>query len=115
MGTFDNASGHALHEEEGAIGCEVCMEPVDDCECPECPTCHEHGNPDCRTDKCGGLVGYMTNGEYIKKLFRLSSIGPGTGNTFVDFAALLAEVELLPVRRRNAIMTAVALKQETSR
>jgi hypothetical protein len=27
--------------------CEVCGENIDYCECPECPICHEYGNPDC--------------------------------------------------------------------
>ena len=27
--------------------CEVCGNAVDDCICPECPTCGEQGNPDC--------------------------------------------------------------------
>ena len=28
--------------------CEVCGEPVDNCECAECPICGEQGNPDCQ-------------------------------------------------------------------
>lgn len=27
--------------------CAVCCKPVDDCICPECPTCHSHGDPKC--------------------------------------------------------------------
>ena len=27
--------------------CEVCGEGVDNCICPECPVCEEHGNPEC--------------------------------------------------------------------
>lgn len=27
--------------------CEVCREHVDDCECPECPICGEHGSKHC--------------------------------------------------------------------
>lgn len=28
-------------------GCEVCLKDCDDCICPECPACGEHGNPKC--------------------------------------------------------------------
>ena len=28
-------------------GCAACGEYVDNCSCPQCPSCGEHGNPDC--------------------------------------------------------------------
>lgn len=31
--------------------CEVCGEEVDRCDCPECPVCHEVGNPKCAINK----------------------------------------------------------------
>ena len=27
--------------------CEVCGQSLDKCDCPECPVCHEVGNPAC--------------------------------------------------------------------
>lgn len=49
MGTYDNAFGGALHDPmfDAEEGCDVCWRYVDDCICPECPVCGEHGNPKC--------------------------------------------------------------------
>ena len=49
MGTYDNSFGGALHDPMFDYDgfCEVCEKPVDDCDCPVCPTCHEQGNPAC--------------------------------------------------------------------
>ncbi len=32
--------------------CDVCGRDIMDCECPECPVCHQVGDPDCFTE-CG--------------------------------------------------------------
>jgi uncharacterized paraquat-inducible protein A len=33
--------------EQGDWICEICHKHVDNCECPECPVCGDHGNPNC--------------------------------------------------------------------
>lgn len=35
--------------------CDVCGRPIDLCICPECPTCHAHGDPACYD---GGTAGF---------------------------------------------------------
>lgn len=37
---IDDAMGANAH-------CEVCLQHVDSCVCPECPTCGDAGNPHC--------------------------------------------------------------------
>lgn len=42
--------------DDGPCICEVCGGDVDrdECVCPECPTCGEHGNPGCYVGKDAG-------------------------------------------------------------
>lgn len=37
------------NQEEGP--CEVCGKSLDDCDCPACPECGEHGNPKCKINE----------------------------------------------------------------
>jgi len=49
---------------DGPETCEVCgARDLDDCVCPECPTCGEHGNPGCYATTENGGHGMETTEE----------------------------------------------------
>lgn len=42
-----NGPGYSFSEYEEPEICQVCLDTVDDCECPECKVCGEVGDPAC--------------------------------------------------------------------
>lgn len=49
MGTYDTIGGTPRHDPNADydLPCEICDKDPALCECPECPICHEVGNPKC--------------------------------------------------------------------
>ena len=54
--------------------CEVCDLDPADCECPECPVCHEQGNPVCHAE--AGIFGGCRN-DFAYRLMTIQKHGTG--------------------------------------
>jgi hypothetical protein len=70
--------------------CLVCGLDVDNCQCPECPECREHGNPKCVINqgkewghaaalKLMDEFGCDSLGEFYRRVYKSTGCGPTVG------------------------------------
>jgi len=70
--------------------CLVCGLDVDNCQCPECPECREHGNPKCVVNqgkewghaaalKLMDEFGCDSLGEFYRRVYKSTGCGPTVG------------------------------------